>query len=960
MLLGPRRRLGPQGQGDEMNNSYRSLLLLSTVAAVALGAEPSFGQQSGAASNPDSTMLETVTITGTRVVRDGYQAPTPTTVFGAADIEAKAPANIADAVNSLPSLAGSATPSTSGAAISSGYSGINTLNLRNLGPNRTLVLVDGQRVGAANLVGWVDINNIPEALIKRIDIVTGGASADWGSDAVAGVVNFVLDKNFTGLKGEVSGGETTYGDGANYKVAVTWGSGFGNGRGHVLLSLEDAHDDGIKGYPRAWAYNANMLSNNPNYVPGNGQPQLLTGFTSIATATPGGIITSGPAKGVYFGAGGIPLQFNYGIVSGNFMIGGQTDSYKYAVETGDLAPVMDRKNIFFRSSFDVTEHLNVFGQVFFGSTITNQNGLAPPTVNNFFTVKPSNAFLPASVAATAGTTPFTMGSFLQDTGPVSEATSRNALRAVVGANGDFDAIGTNWAWDAYAQTTISSSDVRARELELANLRAAIDAVRNPTTGAIQCASIATNPTCVPYDLFGIGVNSQAAIDYVIGTAWGHTKLTQDVVAANLRGEPISDWAGPISIAMGIEHRSEAVTGANDPISASNGWRSGNQHASHGFYDVTEGYFEAVVPLAKDAPFAKTLDLNVGIRETGYSLAGVVTTWKAGVTYSPIDDITFRANRSRDIRAPNLSELFAAGITVVNTGIIDSVTHTVTGSVLTVTTGTTNLKPEVADSIGLGVVVSPTFIPGFQFSVDYYSIDISNGIYTMSPQQLIDECAQGLAQACATLTRDSSGVIVQENVVPVNLARQIARGLDFEASYRHDVSLGSILDGVFTARAVATNYLKNTFDNRVTAPTDNVGTNNDQGPGESFFSLPHWKLQADLGWEQGPLALGFTARAISAGVTNTTYIQCSTACPLSTAAHPTINDNHISGTIYFDANVGYDLPYGLHGFLVVHNIFNTAPVQTPFGPGLGTPPTASSASLYDVLGRTFRVGVRFKM
>jgi outer membrane receptor protein involved in Fe transport len=943
--------------------------LLWTGGAAAVGwgtaggalAQEAVAQNTGAAPTAESgNTVEEVVVTSTRIERTGYQAPTPTTVIGEREIAAKAPANIADLVNQMPAFAASLTPTNGVSAVSAGLSGINTLNLRDLGPNRTLVLLDGQRVAASTLTGWVDINTFPQALVKRIDVVTGGASAGWGSDAVAGVVNFILDKNFTGLQGEVSGGTTTYGDNGNYKVSLTGGTGFADGHGHVLLSGEVDHSDGITGVPRPWAYNANLLGVNPNYAAGNGQPEYITGFTGFATATPGGIITSGPTKGTYFGPGGTPLQFNYGTVSGNFMQGGNSAySYNAIAQSGDLAPRMDRQNIFFRTSFDITGHVQIFGQASYGASHSFENALDAPLFS-YFTVNPaSNAFLPASVAA-AGTTPFKLGSFLQDYGPISATTTRNSTRGVIGAIGDFDAAGSNWTWDAYGQTTRNDIYVASYELNVANLLNAVDAVRNPSTGGIQCASVASNPSCVPFDLFGTGVNSPAAIAYVTGTPWGRTQLTEDDMAANLRGNPISDWAGPISVAAGIEHRRESVTGSNDPISSTHGWFAGNELASHGAYNVTEGYFETVVPLAKDVLLAKSLDINGAVRETDYSTFGAVTTWKAGLTYSPIDDISFRATRSRDIRAPNLSELFAAGVTGTSSGIVDTIKNIPTGTVLSVTGGTTNLKPEVADSKGVGVILQPRFVPGFEASVDYYDINISNAIFTAGSQQLINECAEGLAQACAGVTRNSAGVITQVNVFPINLANQISRGLDFEASYHRHLAPAPFLEGTASLRLVATHFLKNHYNNGITPATDNVGTNSDGVAGALLLTLPRWKYQADFGWEQGPAELGLTVRGVSAGVYNTSYIQCTSNCPLATAAHPTIADNHIPGAIYFDGNFSYKLPHGIEAFMVIQNFLNTPPVQTAYGPTIGGAPTPMSPSLYDVLGRTFRLGVRVEM
>lgn len=941
---------------SELKIRSRLLRGVSAAAVITLGTQSAtFAQQT-----PDVDASSEVVVTATRVVRNGYEAPTPTSVLGADEIAAKAPANIADVLNELPSLFGSATPLNAGAAVSAGQSGINTLNLRDLGPNRTLVLLDGQRIAASTLTGWVDINTLPEALVKRVDVVTGGASAGWGSDAVAGVVNFVLDKDFSGLKGEASGGLTTYGDDGDFKLSITGGTRFANGRGHVLLSAEEDHGNGVTGMPRSWASNAKLLGVNPAYTATNGQPQYITTFTGFGTATPGGIITSGSAKGTYFGPGGTPLQFNYGTVSGNFMQGGQSAyGYNYAAQAGDLVPEMDRQNVFFRTSFEVTDHVEIFGQASYGASHSEQNGLANQLFS-YFTVNPTNAFLPASVAAAAGTQPFTVGSFMQDIGSVYETTQRNSTRGVIGAEGDFNAAGSDWTWDAHGQTTINDIYVTAREINLGNMSSALNSVKNPGTGAIQCASVVTNPSCVPYDLFGIGVNSQSAIDYVLGTAWGRTKLTENNAAANLRGEPFSDWAGPISFAAGIEYRSESVRGSNDPVSATNGWRSGNQHASFGSYHVTEGYFETVVPLLKDQLFAKNLDFNGAVRETDYSTSGAVTTYKVGATYSPIEDITFRSTRSHDIRAPNLSELFAGGSTGNSSGLVDPVTHTTTGAVLSITEGTTNLRPEVADSTGIGGVLKPRFIPGFEASVDYYTIDLSDAITTLSAQQLINECAEGLASACAGIIRNGANAITQVAIVPVNLARQTSRGLDFEASYRKHLAPVPVLDGIFTARVLATHFLENKLNNGITPATNNVGTNSDGVGGVVMQSLPKWKYTADFGWEQGPAKLGFTVRGVSSGVYNTSYIQCSSGCPAATTANPTIDNNHIPGAVYLDSNVSYKLPDGIETFLVVKNVLNTAPVQTAYGPSVGADPVPVSPNLYDVLGRTFRMGIRFKM
>jgi iron complex outermembrane recepter protein len=893
-----------------------------------------------------------IVVTGTRVIRDGYKAPTPTSVIGAAEIAVKAPANLADYVNELPSMAASNTPRANGGFVSAGLVGINALNLRNLGANRTLVLLDGQRVGASSITGLVDINTFPQGLVKRVDVVTGGASAGWGSDAVTGVVNFVLDKEYTGLKGEAQGGVTTYGDDRSFKVSLTAGTKFADDRGHLLISGEIAHIDGIKGIGKRKWFNSAKLFFNPTYTATNGQPQLLALPNSgFATATPGGLITSGPLRGTYFGPGGVPAQFNYGsIVSGNFMQGGD---YRYAdfATTGDLDPEQSRQNIFARASYDLTDHINLFVQGSYARSTAEQGSLNQFNFGNI-TIQPDNAFIPASLQP-AVTAPFNLGTFNGDIGPIPAVSRRQTWRGVVGASGDVDAAGSNWTWDVYGQKTVNHVYTAADLTITANYNRAIDAVR-AANGSIVCRSTLTNPGngCVPYNVFGEGVNSQAALDYIVGTAWGRTKLTEEVVAGTLHGNPFSTWAGEVSVAMGVEHRREAVSGSNDPISGVRGFFAGNYLASFGSYRVNEGFLEVVVPLAKDVAFARSLDLNGAVRATDYSTSGYVTTWKLGATWSPIDDLTFRVTRSRDIRAPNLAELFQRSQSST-TSFTDPFRNNAATTAFQVTQGNLGLKPEVADTLGLGVIAQPRFLPGFTLSADYYDIRIDKAISTVNAATVVNQCFQGNTQFCSQVTRDGAGIISSVVVQPVNLAKQIARGIDFEASYRRPM-----FDGGLTVRLFATRYIKNYSNDGITPPIDTVGTNGTNGTLKN--SLPKWRYSATVGFDRDPVALSVTARGFSAGVYNTSYIECTSACPTSTVANMTINDNHLPGAIYFDANVTVKLTDQIETFLSVDNIANKDPYQMAFGTGVGVAPLSVNPVLWDVLGRAFRFGARFKM
>lgn len=901
----------------------------------------------------DSTIASEIVVSGTRVIRDGYKAATPTSVIGAEEIARTSPSNIADFVNQLPSVSGSTSPRANVASVSAGQVGINALNLRNLGANRTLILLNGRRVAASNIAGLVDINTIPQALVKRIDVVTGGASAGWGSDAVTGIVNFVLDTDYTGLKGSVQGGVTTYGDDKSFNVSLTGGTKFADGRGHFMLSGEIAHNDGINGIGKRKWYNAAKLFPNPAYTPDNGQPQLLNlPHVGIATAAPGGLITSGPLRGTYFGPGGVPTQFNYGpIVSGNFMVGGDWQYTDYGAQH-DLDPRSNRQSIFGRLSYAIADRIELFAQGSYNRAAYHESPLTQFNLGNI-TIQPDNAFIPEAISAQI-TAPFKLGTLNEDLGPTIATTERSSTVGVIGARGDFDAFDTNWSWDIYGQRTINRIYTDFFTTIKTKYAEAIDSVRNED-GAIVCRSTLTNPGngCAPYNIFGTGVVSQAARNYVSGTSLGRTRITQNVFAGTLRGEPFNTWAGPVSIATGVEHRREAVSGKSDELSLTRSYFAGNFIPTFGSYHVTEGFFEAVVPLAADAPFAKTLDLNGAVRATDYSTSGFVTTWKLGLTYSPVEDLTFRATRSRDIRAPNLQELFAAGVnntTVVNDPFRNGEPATITQTVQ----GNFGLAPEKADTFGIGAVFQPTFLPGFAASVDYYDIKIKGAITTVNAPSVLQACAAGDATLCSQIVRGAATPgdalppqITQIFVLPVNASKLKARGLDFEASYRREAFGGDI-----SLRMMATRFLENS--NSVDG-IDTVGTNGTNGTLRN--SLPKWQYQATVAYNRDPISFSLTARGFSSGVYNTSYVECISNCPSGVT---TINDNYLPGATYFDASIKVKLPANIEAFLAVDNIANKDPAQMAFGPSLGAAPLSINPLLYDILGRTFRAGFRFKM
>ena len=919
------------------------------------------GSDGPAKGKPDRTaagngeQLDAVVVSS-RIVRDGYENPTPTSVLGLDEIQRAAPVNIADFVNELPSLVGSNTTTTTTGSVSSGLAGINALNLRALGANRTLVLLDGQRVAASTATGLVDINTIPQALISRVDVVTGGASAAWGSDAIAGVVNFTLDRKFTGVKLEIQGGSTTYGDDKSYNLSWTGGTGFADDRGHAILSVEDSHSDGITGIPRSW-YSGTKTLLNPNYTATNGQPYLLVSKNvGISSATPGLIIDSGPLTGTYFGPGGSPAQLNTGSVAkAPFFVGGD---WRYADfgQSGDLDAEVSRQSVFSLVSFDLTDHTIVFAEASYGNSHIHSAATPQFDLGNL-TLQANNAFLPAQTAATLaadGQASFKAGSLNADLPPLTAQNSRDLQRYVVGANGSFDMVDTPWTWKSYLQSTITRTHDQALTTVTALYNNAINAVRN-ANGTIVCAN--GDPACVPYNLFGTGVASQAAINYVTGDSWLRQQLTQNVAAASMQGEPFAIWAGPVSVAAGVEHRRESITGSNDPLSNTNAYFAGNYHATVGSYNVTEGFLETVIPLAKDQPWAKALDLNAGARATDYSTSGYVTTWKAGLTYAPIDDVTLRATRSRDIRAPNLNDLYAAGVAGTST-LLDPFHNNASATVITVTSGNVGLLPEKATTTDVGLVFKPRFLSGFTASVDYYDISITGAISALDAPTIVDGCYSGQLSYCGDILRDAAGNITQVDVKSFNTSVQRVRGIDFEASYRKSLdSLVAGWPGNVGVRLFATHYLENYTNNGLIPSVDpeTVGENSEYSTNDT----PSWKYLGSVIYDQGSTNFSVTARGLSAGVYNNSYIQCTAGCPTSTVNNRTTDDNHIAGAFYLDTAFSYKLAEATTVYLTVQNLLDRDPSAVAPTQNIGNAPKGVNQTLYDVIGRTFRAGVRFQ-
>jgi outer membrane receptor protein involved in Fe transport len=886
--------------------------------------------------------LEQVVVSGTRIARPGFDAPTPTTTIGVEEIQRAAPANIADFVNELPQLSASATPRVGNANTSTGFNGLNNLNLRALGSNRTLVLLDGQRVIASALNGAVDINNLPSALVERVDVVTGGASAAYGSDAVSGVVNFILNKNFTGFKANVSGGITDRSDDRTTNADVSFGKAFADGKGHFLFSGEYGRVGGIDYLDpekRRWFRSVDMLTFASSVRP----QRIVVENVNTRTVAQGGVITSTALQNTQFGVGGKPLPFILGSPTDTFfMVGGNTWYEGNAVA---LDSKIQRQTYWTRTSYDFTD--NVFASLE-GSYATSHTGNSaayqryPGAGSTALIMSASNPFLDASVAAraaTLGITQFNYGWSAYDFGRPDNDVKRSTYRGVARLGGSF---GNTWQWDSYYQYGRTDLDVALlNTTNKANFAKAIDAVRDPATGRIVCRSTLSVPTdgCVPLNIFGIGVADPAAIGYVQGVATQDLTLREDVAAASMTGEPFDIWAGPVSTAFGAEYRKEEITGTADPVSIANGFFTGNFKPTVGSYNVKEAFFETVVPLAKDITAIKSLEFNGAARYTDYSLSGNVTTWKLGLTYSPFSDLRFRGVRSRDIRAANVGELFQAGQTQRQDVVDTSVPTRPSLSITRVTSGNTALTPEIAMTTSFGVAYSPSWLSQFTGSVDYYSIDITDAIATLGNQEIVDRCVAGETQVCSLVVRNAAGSITQILAIPINVAQQKTKGLDIEASWRQE--LGGF--GKVTLRALAS-HINNLTTINGPVKTEAAGQNS-----AGVYNTPKWRWLGSVNYVVKNLSFNVTARGFNAGVYDNTWV-----------SGINIDDNHIPGATYVDLSGSYRFDYAeddsVEAYFKVENLMDKDPAVVA---GANISALQTNPALYDVVGRNYRVGVRVR-
>ena len=898
-----------------------------------------------------------IVVTGSRISRQGFETPTPTTAISTKQLEAKAALTVTDIIAEIPSMRPNQNSNNSSNA------GQSLFDLRGIGSNRTLVLLDGLRlVDTSPIPGGVNANILPAALINRVEVVTGGASSAYGSDAITGVVNIGLISSMNGGKIDVQATIAQAGDNRQKSVSAAWGHNFGDRLHFVaagsyfrqpnIIRVRD-RDWGRLGYARYQNTAANIAAGQAAQIIGPGG--------ALAQMTFGGVITSGPlagnrangVAGTQFLGNGVTAPFNYGAYcGGNVYCQGGDGIRSWEIGGGVLRPKSDRYTGYGRLSYDIGATSSVYASVLYSYDKEIQTNV-PNYNNGDLVIQRDNYYLPAQVRA-ATTTSFTIGRINNEDGFTRNTSKSQYLRFLGGAEGHLSFL-DGWKWDAHFAYTRATYDASAQNNRVqSRFLAAVDAIANPAVGGVAgvavgapiCRSTIANPTngCVPINLFGPNTISAAGKAYYIGTSMTRTVLDQYNAGANLRGDLFNTWAGPVSFAAGGEYRRDGIRQTSDPISAITGWRQASGTPFHGSNQVKEGYAETVIPLTiPNFALMKKFEIDTAVRVANYESSGTATVWKVGANYEVNDSIRFRATYSHDFRAPSVNELYSTPVTNNGASVIDrqpgpNLNQSTT--VLTITGGNPDLQPEKAKTLTYGVVLSPTFIPGFRFSADVYRIDMNNAITAFSIQDVVNNCylrSQDLF--CGAITRDpATGRITVVRALSFNAQVLKVNGIDFEARYAVPLAdmgvpgslvLGSLVSYVQHVKTIV-----------------NAAVQENAGYLTGTNATPRWRASNTLTYDLGRFTFRSLVIVVGAGRYSATY---------PTAAD--ISPYHWKAEAYVDISAQYRINDHFEVYGKINNLLDKDPPFVADNAIIKALP--NSSSYYDNIGRVYGIGARYR-
>jgi iron complex outermembrane receptor protein len=936
---------------------------------------------------PAAETMEEVVVTGSRVATPGTQSSSPILTVGAEEMARQQVADVEKLVRALPSALPGDNPGTN-----NGSAGATTLNFRGLGPNRNLVLMDGKRLIPYNTFGWVDVSQVPVELLERMDVVTGGASAVYGSDAMSGVVNFITKRNYEGVALSFDGTQSQHGDAGVYTSNATFGANLADNRGNVVLNLTYSRREPLLFNQRSFGVdNINSQTGASSAAEGGSVvtvPTLIGGNISNYQFDADGNLNN------VFDANGAPTpQFK----SFNF----NPYNYYQTPQTRWSALAMGR--------FELGEHAEAYSRLIFSSSdVTTQ--LAPsgtfgfawtfPIANPFLSNQARNTLCEDSAlpfnATASGAAP--AGCIDQDVtlqfnrrtieiGPRITSYDSNTNQFMLGVRG---ALTEHWNYDVSYQR----GEVRRQIRLLNDINGTAIQQALLSTDATQCDDSSNG--CVPLNLFGgLGSITPEMAAFVRLNLLSDELYTQEVasgyVSGNL-GNVRIPWAdSSISLAAGLEYRKETgevqpdanLANPNIPVGY------GQTVPIDGQFSVKEVFGELLLPILADKPFAHSLDLQLGYRYSEYDLAGTTDTYRAGLSWAPVAPVRLRAEYQRAVRAPNIQELFApvafgSGNLVVDpcagagpatdaalaalciaTGApparvqAGSIPGPVAGQINNFLGGNIALTPEVGDTWTYGVVFDLGEGWGKVhrpvITLDYYDIQIENAINVPAIADVVNGCytaalnpAREFNALCALISRNDlngsllGGPTVGVTTTNANLALQEVEGIDLNASFALELGEAGTLD----VDLIGNYYLKNDFRNSpASALNACVGLYGQNCSGTVGGPVSKTRFSQRTTWSRGAFEVGYLWRYLS-GVK-------------AEAATPSLPEfSKVSAFSYLDLTAAYTFGDKFVLRAGVENLFDKTP---PFVGGSAADTGSNGGntfpSAYDAIGRSFTLGAK---
>jgi len=968
--------------------------MIAGLAVTAAAAQPAWAQSESTGTDPEASAVADIVVTGSRIRRPNVEASTPVNVVDAQEIENIGVTNLIDAMARQPQVGLGASASSTTNTVAG--QGLATLNLRNLGASRTLVLVNGRRhVAGSSGTSAVDVNTISKTTIARVDTVTGGSSAVYGADAVAGVVNFITKQDFEGVAAQAQYGSA---DGPNtYYGSVAIGRNFNDGRTNVMAAATYDKTEGLYRHERDYAMSGLAYIPNPNKKsPDDGLPSFIMArdvytnitndsFTPVIVTPIGG----NAAYSLTFTPDGKLVPFDRGqvVVDGNgrpqkVSIGG--DGFKFS-EDALRTPVeryggeLQMRHQFQPSGDFITE-LNLFAEgKYFHTEATSQreNGTFAGDVEgtatgNAYRIQADNPFLPSDLRAmltAAGVTKFDITRNDRDFGIRTYESVYDTTRFVAGVDGAFS---NGWRFEAYANYGQTKSEFTNFDRLQKEFYQSIDAYLDPVSNTIVCRDDAARAAgCKPLNLFGAGVASQEAIDYSYIHTVRNDITRQWNAVASVNGELFSYpslFSGtslPVAFAAGVEWRKEYARSVPDKRSQDALIFQNAQQITDGRYESKEIFGEINLPLLADVPFVQYLDLTAAYRYQDYTTTGGDSSYGVGLEWTVDRNIRFRGNYAKAVRSPNINELFGGGsegysqiedpcdATRLNLGNAasnrkancaalglspDFVQSTATRPV--VSQGNPDLNPEEGETLTLGVVLTPSFLPGLAVTIDHYDIKMSDVIASLGWRNIINNCVDSPNLSnpfCTSVSRGADGNITKVLNQVLNVAEYTNSGWDVTASYRTDLAKLGLPDYGSLSFNAAAGFLEDlTYD-----PVPGDASVRDEQAGE--LPNPKRRMNFRVTWDYDRVSLSYANQYLSSMVRSNQ----DPAGAYEPYKAPSWLTHDIRAEYRFDK---------FSVFAGVNNFTNEEPPQTPFtwtGTSLNT---GFNASVYNNLGRYAYIGV----